>query len=264
MRCGGLRSLAGLACLLLALLQAPTAQAGRHCEASVVSLEQIRQGMGLAERVSRALDVSGAQVVLLARMGQDLSKYQQRYSHMGWAYKTPEGWRVVHKLNECGTDHGDVYRQGLAQFFLDNLYRYEAAYVVPTPEVQARMLSLLKDNRQVAQLHQRAYSMLAYPWAQRYQQSNQWALESLALAMEPGANSRDKAQAWLRLKSYEPVELKISALTRLGARVTRANIAFDDHPDELRYSSRIRTTTVDSVFAWLSQRGMGSAVIAVH
>lgn len=263
MRRAASRGLAGLV-LAAALLHAPAAMAGRHCEASVVTQDQIRQGMGLAERVSKALDASGAQVVLLARMGQDLGKYRQRYSHMGWAYKTPEGWRVVHKLNECGTDHGDVFRQGLAQFFLDNLYRYEAGYVVPTSEVQARMLTLLKDDRLVAQLHERAYSMLAYTWAQRYQQSNQWALESMALAMEPAVTTREKAQAWLRLKSYEPAQLEISALTRLGARVTRANIAFDDHPDELRYSSRIRTTTVDSVFAWLSQHGMASTVMTVN
>ena len=127
--------------------------------------------------------------------------------------------------------------------------------MVPTSAVQARM---------VAQLHERAYSMLAYTWAQRYQQSNQWALESMALAMEPAVTTREKAQAWLRLKSYEPAQLEISALTRLGARVTRANIAFDDHPDELRYSSRIRTTTVDSVFAWLSQHGMTSTVMTVN
>ena len=86
----------------------------------------------------------------------------------------------------------------------------------------------------------------------------------MALAMEPAVTTREKAQAWLRLKSYEPAQLEISALTRLGARVTRANIAFDDHPDELRYSSRIRTTTVDSVFAWLSQHGMTSTVMTVN
>ena len=77
MRRAASRGLAGLV-LAAALLHAPAAMAGRHCEASVVTQDQIRQGMGLAERVSKALDASGAQVVLLARMGQDLGKHRQR------------------------------------------------------------------------------------------------------------------------------------------------------------------------------------------
>ena len=39
--------------------------------------------------------------------------------------------------------------------------------------------------------------MLAYPWSTRYQQSNQWAIETLAYAMEPTSITRERAQAWL-------------------------------------------------------------------
>jgi hypothetical protein len=101
--------------------------------------------------------------------------------------------------------------------------------------------------------------MVAYPWAQRYQQSNQWAIETLALAMEPGAASRDRAQAWLQFKGYQPSVLKIGALTRLGGRMGSANIAFDDHPSEQRFADRIETVTVDSVLAWLQRAQLASA-----
>jgi hypothetical protein len=40
-------------------------------------------------------------------------------------------------------------------------------------------------------------------------------------------------------------------MTRLGARVTKANVAFDDHPPELRWSGKIQTVTVDSIVTWL-------------
>jgi hypothetical protein len=33
--------------------------------------------------------------------------------------------------------------------------------------------------------------------------------------------------------------------------MTQANIAFDDHPNERRFTSHIDTVTVDSMFAWL-------------
>ena len=58
--------------------------------------------------------------------------------------------------------------------------------------------------------------------------------------------------------------LSISPLTRLGARVTAANIAFDDHPDEKRHANRIETVTADSVFAWLVRSGVASAPIGVR
>ena len=106
--------------------------------------------------------------------------------------------------------------------------------------------------------------MLAYPWAQTYQQSNQWAIETLAGAAEPAASSRRQAQAWLQLRGYEPTTLRLGAMTRLGARATPANIAFDDHPNDKRFSDRIETVTVDSVFAWLQRSGLGTAPVTVR
>jgi hypothetical protein len=39
--------------------------------------------------------------------------------------------------------------------------------------------------------------------------------------------------------------------------MTAANVAFDDHPNDKRFSGRIETVTVDSVFAWLQRSGHG-------
>ena len=248
-----------------ALLAATPAQAGRSCESrKPVPPQVIERGMKLAEQTSAALDAeharSGAQVVALARAGQDLSKYGLRYSHMGWAYKSATGaWRVVHKLNDCGTAASHVYRQGLGEFFLDDLWRFEAVWVVPTPEVQERLYGLLQDRKKVMALHEPAYSMVSYPWSTKYQQSNQWALETLAEAMEPTVASRDQAQAWLKFKGYEPTVLKIGPLTRLGGRITSANIAFDDHPSDKRYSDRIETVTVDSAINWMQRAQLSGA-----
>lgn len=251
-----------LTALLVALWLVGGAHAGRSCEASKPTVHTITQGLTLAERTLNALDSSGAQVVVLARAGQDLSKYSLRYSHLGFAYKTPEGaWRVLHKLNQCGTSNAAMYRQGLGEFFLDDLWRYEAAWVVPTPEVQAKLLPLLRDDRRAQALHHRPYNLVSYAWGLRYQQSNQWAIETLAMAMEPGIATRDAAQAWLKFKGYQPTTLTVGPLTRLGARVSAANVAFDDHPSAKRYAGHIETVTVDSVFAWWLRAGLGGLVI---
>ena len=166
----GLRLMLLRIVVLGALLMAGAAHAGRSCEASKPTVHTITQGLALAESTLNALNNSGAQVVVLARAGQDLGKYGLRYSHLGFAYKTPEGaWRVLHKLNQCGTSHTAMYRQGLGEFFLDDLWRYEAAWVVPMPEVQAKLLALLRDDRRALALHHRPYNLVSYAWGLRYQ-----------------------------------------------------------------------------------------------
>jgi hypothetical protein len=250
-----------LAAMAALCIGAVGAQAGRPCENQPAGVAEVTRGMALAQATARKLDATGAQVVVLARAGQDLTKYGLRWSHLGFAYRAGDGadshWRVVHKLNECGTAHAALYRQGLGEFFLDRPFRYEAAFVELSAEAQARLLPLLRDNQAAARWNEPRYNMLAYPWALRYQQSNQWALETLAGAMDADAQTRAQAQAWLQLRRYEPTTLHIGALTRLGANVTKANIAFDDHPNHKRFSDRIETVTVDSVFEWLARSALG-------
>ena len=264
MTCRGVRRGVALPLLFVTAL----AQAGQACHEAPPDAQSVVRGMTLAASTAKALDASGAQVVLLARAGQDLSKYGLRYSHLGFAYQdTVAGrpaWRILHKLNHCGTAESALYRQGLGEFFLDRPDRYDAAFVALTPELQARLLPLLRDNARVGALNEPHYSMVAYAWAQTYQQSNQWAVETLALASEPGMMNRRQAQAWMQLKGYEPTTLKLGPLSRLGARATAANVAFDDHPNDKRFSDRIETVTVDSVFAWLQRSGLGTAPVTVR
>jgi hypothetical protein len=264
---GALRVVASAA--MAAALMAPwgAATAGQTCEGRAPRVTELAAGMELAARTAARLDATGARVVVLARAGQDLSRYGLRWSHLGLAYRDDAAggaWRIVHKLNACGTDRADVFRQGLGEFFNDQPFRYEAAFVVPEPALQAQLLALLSRNSAVAHLHTPRYSMVAYAGGTRYQQSNQWALETLAMAAEPGVTTRQQAQAWLTAQGYRPTTLHIDTFTRLGARLTRANIEFDDHPTGDRFAGRIATVSVDSVFDWLRISRRGDAVQTVR
>jgi hypothetical protein len=260
-----LRSLIAASLLAVAM----QVHAGRSCDAPKPPASQtIVQGMNLAEKTWRALEAehakSGAKVVVLARAGQDLSKYKLRYSHLGLAYKDQDGrWLVAHKLNTCGTAQASLYRQGLGEFFLDDLFRFEAAWVVPTQEVQNKLHAALLSDARTQAMHIKPYSMVSYVWGMKYQQSNQWAIETLAAAMEPSIQTRDQAQAWLQFKNYQPTVLEIKPLTRLGGRLTQANIEFDDHPAKKRFSDRIESVTVDSVFEWMPRSGLGAAPVSL-
>lgn len=259
------RTLFACALAIELLLASAIACAGRQCESRPLDVDTVRRSLELAERTARRLDESGARVVVLARAGQDLGRYGLTWSHMGFAYREEGGrWRVLHKLNHCGTAAGGLYRQGLGEFFLDRMFRYEAGFSVLAPEVQSRLLPVLRDNGSVMRWHVEAYSMVAYPWSLRYQQSNQWVLETLAAAAEPSIATRSQAQGWLRMRDYQPAMLRLSAIERLGARVTTAHIAFDDHPDAQRFTGRIETVTVDSAFEWLHRSGLGGPVVRMR
>lgn len=261
-----------LATLVLAVLVAP-AWAGRNCDTpQPLKTSTLERGLRLAELTAQALDASGADVVVLARAGQDLSKYGLRYSHLGFAYRQPDAelghvWRVLHKLNQCGTAESAIYRQGLGEFFMDDLWRYEAAWAVPTPAVQAQLMDVIQHKTRATQLHHKPYSMVSYAWGRRYQQSNQWAVETLAMALDAPATftgvsaGRAGAQRWMQTHGYQPTVLRIGAMTRLGGRMGAANIAFDDHPSEQRFSDQIATVTVDSVFDWMTRAGLTTQAV---
>lgn len=259
-----MKRLVAAACIAWTIAAAP-AQAGRSCEEEAPSAETVQRSLLLAERVNARLQQTSARVVVMARSGQNLDRWRIRWSHMAFAYRDDTGrWQVVHELNHCGTASSAIYRQGIGDFFMDGLYRYDVAIVALRPDVGEKLLPLLADDARITHWHVARYNMLAYPWALEYQQSNQWLLETLAGAMLDEKPTRLEAQEWLRSQGYEPAVLRLDPITRLGARLTRANVAFDDHPNEKRFNNRIETVSVDSAFRWLKSTGYGSEVVIVR
>lgn len=243
------------ACAVLVAATVVSSSAGTPCSDHGPDAESLRRGLNLALQTRQSLESSGAQVALVARVGQDLSKYGLRYSHVGFVWRNhPEApWLVVHLLNECGTAESNLYDQGLGNFFTDDLFAWEARIVIPSPEVQVRLAAALADKK-IERLHERQYNMLAYPYATRYQNSNQWVLEMLNEGFRPNpALDRRQAQDWYRNAGYMPTRLTLGPLTRLGGRMFRANVAFDDHPDQLRWNDMIDTVTVESVIKFIGK-----------
>lgn len=62
----------------------------------------------------------------------------------------------------------------------------------------------------------------------------------------------------MTFKGYEPTTLRLGAMTRLGARMSAANVAFDDHPNDQRFADRIETVSADSDFQWLQRAGLAA------
>ena len=218
--------------LIVACFALTSSIAGTACNDAPPSPIAIMKGLELAQKSKDSLDASGAKVVFIARVGQDLSKYNLRYSHLGIAFLNNENrWDVLHELNDCGTANSHLINQHTAPSF------YEAHY-----------------------------NMLAFPFSTKYQNSNQWALEfaTTALSNDVKITNRTQAQNWLKAVGYSPSTLSIPTFTRLGARLFKANVAFDDHPFDRRMAGLIDVVTVESIQHFLSQRDpqMSSFVIS--
>lgn len=242
------------AILAFLLAAALPAWAGQACEEQPLGPQEVIASMNLAQRTVATLEASGARVALVSRAGQDLSRYRLRYSHMGIALREhPAGrWTVVHALNDCASAASTLYNEGMGNFFLTDLYRHEAQLVIPGAALQARLAALFAA-RTPLRLHEPKYNMLAYVYSTRYQNSNGWVLETLAAAAAPEGQveSRAAAQAWLRASGYRPPTIEVPAAVRLGARLLRANVAFDDHPFERRMAGQIDTVSTDAVLQML-------------
>jgi hypothetical protein len=262
-----MKPLARLVVLLLASVLALPAVAGQPCREEPLNSREVVQSMELARKTFDALEASGASVALVARAGQDLSKYGLRFSHLGIVVRDhPAGrWTVVHELNDCGTAASDLYNEGIGNFFLTDLYHYEAELVLPGPEIQGR-LARLATSRTARRLHEPRYNMLSYAFSTRYQNSNQWVLEVLAAAAAPPGQveTRVEAQSWLKTAGYDPGTVELPATVRLGARMFRANVAFDDHPFDRRMAGHIDTVTADALVRFVSRRDPAARVLLIQ
>lgn len=216
----------------------------------------------VAQRADETLEAQdGVDVVILARGGQDLSRYGLRHSHLAFALREDDGrWRTVHLLNRCKSAESTLYREGLSNFIGETGTHTDLRVGVPTPAVRAALKAMLTPPAiQAKALHEPRYSVVAYPFSDEYQNSNQWVLEVLAAAM---AQSRDgtllvrrpQVQTWLKEQKYQPSSLHIGVGKRLGARFFSANAATTDHPASERISGDYSVVTVESVFDFLQQR----------
>ncbi|GGP24351.1 hypothetical protein GCM10010971_01700 [Silvimonas amylolytica] len=200
--------------------------------------------------MSQQLDKLQPRVALIARIGQDLSQYGLRYSHMGFVSQEAPGqpWRITHLLNDCGLATSRLWHEGLGNFFLDDMFSFDSLILIPDEKTQQALWPMLHDPLVLQRMHEPSYSVVSYPFSTLHQNSNQWPLELLAEALggERIVN-RDRAQAWLRANGYQPGTIKIGMLTRLGGRMFKANIAFDGQPGDRRAAGLIDVATVESV-----------------
>ncbi len=259
--------------LLCAVLlgAALTAQAEPQCSERYPTPAALASMFDVALATTDALDaLDGVDVVLIARGGQDLSKYGLRHSHLAFLLREDDGhWRAVHLLNPCKTAESHLFREGVATFIGETSSHTDLRIGVPTPALRDALKAMLTQPAiQAKALHEARYSVVAYPFRTEYQNSNQWVLEVLGAAMAQVEErtlivNRTQAQQWLQRHMYTPTTLHIGVAKRLGARFFVPNAAVTDHPASERISGNYSVVTVESIFDFLTLRSSLQQELAV-
>ena len=255
------RALAPLVLRLVLGLAIASGATGRaaaaECELVPNTLAQVRQAVRAGTRLVDRLDETGAELAIVGRIGSDQSERGIRYTHAGLAWREhPAGrWHFVHLLNHCGSARSELFDDGPVTFFMERPFRYDAWVMVPDEELQRSLLELLRrgvDGR----LHEPRYSSIAHPFRTRFQNSNQWLLELVALALHPeGPSTRERAQQVLRLEGFEPERVRLGFFERIGAR-RMDNVSLADHSRGERRAGGYAYVSVASIARFLERVGV--------
>ncbi len=242
-----------MAVLLVSSFAANVALAD-SCKTKDVKPQDVQQGVKASSYLEGFLNKTGAKVVLIGREGQDLSKYNMKFSHIGFAVKDAKNqqWSVYHELNSCPKDKSGLFKEGLGMFFLDDPASYQAAYVVPNKQIQDKLYSVLTAPN--LPMHEENYSLVAYPFSVKRQNSNGWILETFSVAAaDYPLYSRTDAQQWLVKQDYQPSSMKVSGAKQLFASLFISNVTLKDHPQEDTSKGVIKMNSGDSVLRFASR-----------
>ena len=221
----------------------------------------------VAANAIAALNARQRPIALIARIGQDLSAQGLLYSHVGFVIADSNAahrkdWHVTHLLNDCGSDHGALYREGMLNFFLDSPLSYQSKLVFLRPDLEQQLLSALTAHHGKAVFEPR-YSVIAKPYSKSRQNSTAWVLEVIAAASGQAVDSRAEASAILRRQHYQADTIRIPYRMRILGGLTRANVVFTDHSLSTRISGEYPVSTVHSVFRHLRENNLSESQITL-
>lgn len=237
----------------------PLTFAGQNCnESNLMKNELVVQATNASQNLIDAanyLSPDGNKVFLIGRIGQDLSKYNQKYSHGAFLVKKDNNWQVFHELNLCDSNQSKLYNEGVLNFFLDDLFKYDSIIISFPDKLNSNLKTIIENKNILKSAHNSNYNLVAYPFSDKYQNSNGWLLEIITRAIAKEKNieisNHQEFINFAKSINYKPDVLEINMFKRLGGRMFKANVAFDDQPFDERMAGHIQTYTFDGIFKFL-------------
>jgi hypothetical protein len=240
------------------------AQAGllRACdEPAALTAPQKDRLIHLAALVKAELQATQPAAALIARSGLDLDYFGQRYSHAGISLKDNSSgpWSVRQLYYACDEAKPKVFDQGLTGFVLgvnDPDQSYVSLLLLPNTAAQMLAQVALNNQRALALLGN-DYSANAYAFGLRYQNCNQWVIETLAVAwgdLAPTDKLRQQAQEWLKQHAYEPTRFELHGAPLMWVSRLIPWLRHDDHPSGDLAQHLFRVSMPSSIDAFVHQQ----------
>ena len=159
----------------------------------------------------------------------------------------------------AAVDSAEISVQPLEQFYEVDLFEYKALTITPSYALQSALRTVFMSPATTRALHKPAYNMISHPFNTRFQNSNQWILEMMAVALDRSGGVKDRAtaQAWLKSSGFEPGTIRIANLRRAGARLFSPHVSFSDHTQEEYEKQAYLVITVDSIVRFLAVQDTG-------
>jgi hypothetical protein len=257
--------LAILAAAWLTFGSASTVHAGslRFCDRPVpLNASQQDTLLRFSDVIKAELDSSGQSTAIVSRSGLDLSRFGMRYSHAGISLKGSQNtpWSIRQLYYACDEKKPKIFDQGMAGFVIgteDASIGYISVVLLPEePEKQLAAAAL--DNAQSLRLLSQIYTANAYPYAQQFQNCNQWVVEMLAAAFagptHAAKESRAAAQQWLQENAYLPAVIDVGSRLLMWVASWVALLSNEDHPWADISAKIYKVSMPSSIEAFLQQR----------
>ena len=230
------------------------------------SVEEIAS---FSKQIETDLAARGARVAIVFRAGRARDKLPKGIAYTHGAFWVYRNIQTDNGLTESGyavynlyAGDGQAWPTTVSRLVQDFPYDFtsgssvdDVAVIVPSPEVQRRLLAVI-DSPTYAALHNPSYSLIANPLSPKYQNCNGFMLDVMASAVW---ETTDKDQIRANLKAhFKPTTVEAGPVTRLLAPLVTAGLKTDDH------SGPLRTATYESLADFMRADGMLQAAYSLN
>ena len=217
------------------------------------------QTAALATRVERDLAAKGVQVALVGRLGRPRAEMPEgiSYTHVAyWVYskvRRPDGDEgfgyVAHNLYQDAADPDrSALVQDLPADFFAGVQALDTGVIVPDPRLQAKLLDVLAGPRP-ASLYNPAYSLIANPYRDEYQNCTAYTLNLLMAALYA---TDDMARIKANTRAHFAAQtVDLGPMQRLLGPVFAKGVVVSDHA-----GGPVRTATFDTIARFMEGHGL--------
>ena len=234
-----------------------SAQASPHFPA-----EQI---IGFAKKVERTLASEGARVAIVARMGRPLSEMPEgmHFTHVAFAVysnitlangSTVPGYAIYNLYQKDGHPNVSTLVQDFPVDFFAGVAQLEAGILIPSPELQQRLLQVIASSSYAA-LHDARYSLIANPYTLGRQNCTEFVLDVINAAIYQTNDiniikANTKAYFKAQTVNVNPFKLMLGSMFS-------AEVSTSDQP------GKPVTATFEKIADYLQTYDLGSKVMMI-